>query len=109
MPKLYDVVKAAGTYRDRNGQEKTRWINCGMIVQNPESGRMSLKLDCIPVGTPTDGDVGIWFSLFDPNQQQKNQRQNLPPQSPQPYSGQQSVPSGFAPPQQEQPEDDIPF
>lgn len=74
MPKVYDVVKAAGTYQNAEGEEKTRWINCGMIVQNPESGRMSLKLDCLPVGTPTDGDVGIWFSLMEPQNRQQRKK-----------------------------------
>ena len=80
MPKVYDVVKAAGTYQNADGEEKTRWINCGMIVQNPESGRMSLKLDCLPIGTPTDGDVGVWFALMEPrSRQQKPQRRSRAP------------------------------
>ena len=59
MPKIFDVVKAAGTYTDASGQEKTRWINCGMIVKNPESGKLSLKLDSLPLGTPSEAGVGI--------------------------------------------------
>jgi hypothetical protein len=76
MPKVFDVVKAAGSYTDRSGNEKTRWINCGMIVKNPQSGKLSLRLDVVPVGVPTDSDVGMWFALMEPRQQG-----DMPPQN----------------------------
>lgn len=81
MPKLYDVVKAAGKYVDASGQEKTRWIKCGMIVKNPTSGSLSLKLDVIPIGLPTDGDIGVWFTLMQPNRDgQRARGSQVPPQ-----------------------------
>lgn len=86
MPKIFDVVKAAGTYTDASGQEKTRWINCGMIVKNPESGKLSLKLDSLPLGTPSEAGVGIWFALMEP--QQRGQ-QAQPQGQPQAYGQQQ--------------------
>jgi hypothetical protein len=91
MPKIYDVVKAMGNYTTADGQEKTRWLNCGMIIQNPDSGKVSLKLDCLPVGLPTDD--GMWFALMTP---QPRGGQRPPAQNPQ-------QPQGFRDQGQQQP------
>lgn len=76
MPKVFDVMAAAGRYTDNQGQEKTRWLNCGAVIQN-SNGNMSLILEQFPVGlTPNEQGHGIWFSLFKPQQQnQQNQPQ----------------------------------
>ena len=56
MSKKYDVVYAQ-RYQS-GGEEKTKWINCGAILQTAKGFRM--KLDTIPLGC--DG----WFALFEP-------------------------------------------
>lgn len=67
MPKILDVIASAGEYTDAEGQQKTRWIKCGMIIKNSDTGKMSMKLDCIPVGkAQQEGDHGIWFALTEP-------------------------------------------
>jgi hypothetical protein len=74
MPKIFDVVSSAGSYKNAEGEDKTRWIKCGMVVKNAESGKMSLKLDCIPVGKAQDeNDHGIWFALMEPRPYQPAQ------------------------------------
>lgn len=78
MAKLYDVVKAMGTYTDQNGQEKTRWMRCGMIIKN-QNGNVALKLDAIPL-TPPEAEGGQWFALMEPQQQGQQQGQGYPPQ-----------------------------
>ena len=58
MSKKYDVV-----YTQRytqNGEEKTKWINCGAVLETAKGFRV--KLDAIPVGF--DG----WFALFEPKE-----------------------------------------
>ena len=55
----YEVMASTGTYTDKNGQEKKRWVKCG-IVMSTKSGGLALKLETMPVGS--DG----WFSLFEP-------------------------------------------
>lgn len=59
MSVQYEVMASTGSYTDKNGQEKKRWVKCG-IVMSTKSGGLALKLEAIPVGT--DG----WFSLFEP-------------------------------------------
>lgn len=68
MPKVYDVVKAMSKYTDAQGQEKTRWLNCGVIFKNAESGKMSLKMEAIPYGLPDDQG---WFALMEPQPRQQ--------------------------------------
>jgi len=55
----YDVVANIGTYT-KDGEEKTRYMNCGIVVQNGDN--FSMKLNAVPV-TP---DWSGWFSLFKP-------------------------------------------
>jgi hypothetical protein len=94
MPKLYDVVKAMGTYTDQNGQEKTRWLNCGMIVRN-QNGNVSLKLDALPL---VPSEEGMWFALMEPKPrgetfQQPAQTQQAGFAPAQPNSGQRAAPA----------------
>ena len=55
----YEVKAKNGTYKDRNGEEKTKWHQMGVCFEN-DKGQLSLKIDSIPVGF--DG----WVSLFEP-------------------------------------------
>lgn len=63
--KQYDVVAVTGTYTDKNGVEKKRYLNCGVVIRTDKG--FSLKMECYPVG----GDG--WFMLFEPrnNTEQK--------------------------------------
>lgn len=60
--KRYDVVAITGSYVDRSGVEKRRYLNCGAVFET-EKG-LSLKLESIPVGF--DG----WFQLYEPRPEQ---------------------------------------
>lgn len=59
MSVQYEVMASTGSYTDKNGQEKKRWVKCG-IVMSTKSGGLALKMETMPVGS--DG----WFSLFEP-------------------------------------------
>lgn len=61
--KRYDVVAVTGSYTDRNGVEKRRYMNCGAVFET-EKG-LSLKIEAIPVGF--DG----WFQLYEPRTEQQ--------------------------------------
>lgn len=61
--KRYDVVAVTGSYTDRNGVEKRRYMNCGAVFET-EKG-LSLKIEAIPVGF--DG----WFQLYEPRSEQQ--------------------------------------
>lgn len=61
MPVLYEVTAAGEKYTAKDGSEKTKWIRIGTVIQT-KAGRMSLKIESIPVGW--DG----WASLTEPRQ-----------------------------------------
>ena len=54
----YEVVAKNGTYKDRNGEEKTRWLKMGVCFESDKG--LSIKIDSMPVGF--DG----WMSLMTP-------------------------------------------
>jgi len=97
MSKKYDVVAANGEYTTPEGVTKTRWLNCGVIVQT-KNGH-ALKLDCIPTRRNERGE--LWFNLFVPQQRQQTAQQAPAPASPAPQP-QQPADDGFT-------DDDIPF
>jgi hypothetical protein len=51
---LYNVAYA----QKQDNSEKSHWLNCGILIVK-EDGKMSLKLNAIPVNC--DG----WFSIFE--------------------------------------------
>ena len=55
----YDVMAATGSYKDRDGNEKKRWLKCGVIMRT-EKG-LSLKMEAMPVG-----EFNGFFALFEP-------------------------------------------
>ena len=61
--KRYDVVAVTGSYIDRNGQERRRYMNCGAVFET-EKG-LSPKLEAVPLGS--DG----WFQLCEVNSEQQ--------------------------------------
>lgn len=71
----YRVMASTGEYTDRDGQTKKRWQQCGAVFE--KDGRLSLKLESLPVGPDWSG----WFSLFEPdNDKPKPQaRRQAPP------------------------------
>jgi len=92
MSKVYDVVCSTGSYIGQDGQEKQRWMNIGAVFKN-DQGRVSIKLDAIPVRTNEKGE--LWLSCFVPKPRKQPAQVQAPRQEP---SQQQA---GF--------EDEIPF
>lgn len=70
MPVTHEIMARAGSYTDREGNEKTRWQKCGILIE--KDGKLSIKLESLPVGF--DG----WLSCFEPRQDDKPQRQSAP-------------------------------
>lgn len=70
----HDVVASNGEYSS-NGEKKKRYIKIGKAFTD-DSGRISIKLDSIPVGPEWSG----WISLYEPRHEDQPQRQQqLPP------------------------------
>lgn len=62
MHKKYDVVASTGTYTDRDGNDKKRWLKCGVVLEDNDDGRLCMKLEAMPFGPEVSG----WFSFFEP-------------------------------------------
>jgi hypothetical protein len=54
-------VATVGEYTDRDGAKKKRFANVGILFED-EQGRMSLKLDTVPVAPGWSG----WISFYPP-------------------------------------------
>lgn len=67
--KTHDAVATVGTYKDRQtGEEKKRTVNIGAVFAQ-DDGRMSLKLDTVPVSPEWSG----WVSFYPVDQTQRPQ------------------------------------
>lgn len=55
-----DIVFPSGKYIDQQGEERTSWIRCGILLETDKGKR--IKLESIPVGV---GEGGLWFSVFE--------------------------------------------
>lgn len=95
--KRYDVVAITGKYTDRQGQEKSRYLNVGAVFEN-DRGNLSMKLEALPVGTEWSG----WLQLFEPREQDGQRGRTEQRQEPQRRSA--PGPSGV-----EDYDDGIPF
>jgi hypothetical protein len=82
-----DVCFPNGSYI-KDGEEKTRWMNCGILLET-EKG-MRIKLEAIPANV---GENGMWFSVFE--------KDNKPRATSTPPATERSSPEGE--------QDNIPF
>jgi hypothetical protein len=65
MKKIKDVVYAE-KYTDRGGEEKTRYTNCGALLER-DDGSLTVKLEAIPVG------FSGWLNCYDPKPREGGQ------------------------------------
>ena len=65
--KTHDAVATVGTYKDRSGNEKKRYVNIGSVFTD-DDGRQSLKLDSVPVGPEWSG----WISFYEPKEREQS-------------------------------------
>lgn len=66
MKKIFDAVATTGTYTDKQGNEKKRYLTVGAVFEDDQN-RMSIKIESIPVGGSWNG----WVSFFTPKEQVK--------------------------------------
>ncbi|MEJ7745266.1 MAG: hypothetical protein WKF61_00625 [Luteimonas sp.] len=73
MKKTHDAVYAGEKYTDREGNEKTRYVNVGALMQR-DDGSMTMKLEAIPVG------FNGWINFYEPKPKdgEQTQRQARP-------------------------------
>ena len=62
--KIYDLVATVGTYTDKQGNEKKRYVNVGAVFEGDKG--MSMKLETLPVGPEWSG----WLSFYEPKERE---------------------------------------
>lgn len=60
MRRAFNVTFPNGTYKDKDGKEKTRWLNVGTIFISEDRKRMALKIDAVPTSKEFEG----WLNVF---------------------------------------------
>lgn len=69
--KLYNVSVPNGNYTDDQGNDKTRWLNVGAVIEN-KNGNLNLILNAIPA--PVQGqDRQSWLMNLFPVQNQQSE------------------------------------
>ena len=72
--KKYDAVATIGEYTDKQtGEKKKRYATVGTVFENDE-GKLSLKLDTIPVCPGWSG----FIQFYDPKPYEGGERQSAP-------------------------------
>lgn len=66
MPLKYEAIASVGTYKAKDGTDKTKWLKVGAVFQTKNGLR--LKLDALPVGF--DG----WLMLSEPRDAREDAR-----------------------------------
>ena len=86
MNKLYDLVVKTGSYTDRQGNEKARWLNVGSLMEKDGNKFIMLHKTFNPAGVPDlsgKGSDSVLLSKFEPKdrdqQHAAHQRQTPPP------------------------------
>lgn len=59
MKKTHDAVYAGEKYTDREGNEKTRYINIGAMFTR-DDGSQTMKLESLPIG------FNGWVNFYEP-------------------------------------------
>lgn len=79
MKKTHDAVYAGEKYTDRDGNEKTRYVNLGVLFAR-DDGSMTMKLEALPV------NFNGWINFYEPKPRdgEQPQRQERPRRAQQP-------------------------
>lgn len=101
--KIYDLAVKTGSYSDRNGETKGRYVNCGAIWEKDDGSKfITLNRTFNPAGVPNpDNKEAIILSQFDLRKKDGDK----PAQSGQQPAAPAPAPSGGA----ADFDDDIPF
>lgn len=97
----YEAVATIGRYKDRTtGEEKKHYQKVGTVFES-EDGRLSLKLDTLPVGPHWSG----YLSFFEPRPRDARPA----PERQRRSADQNGAPPPPAVPVEDDDDDDIPF
>lgn len=71
LKKTHDAVYAGEKYTDRDGNEKTRYVNVGSMFTR-DDGSLTMKLEAIPVG------FNGWVNFYEPKPKDGEQANERP-------------------------------
>jgi hypothetical protein len=76
LKKTHDAVYAGEKYTDREGNEKTRYVNVGALFAR-DDGSLTMKLESLPIG------FNGWINFYEPKErdQAQGQRSQRPQRS----------------------------
>ena len=74
MKKLYELVVCSGSYTDKDGNEKSSWLNVGSIWENNDDNQfMLLRVTFNPAAIERkNGSDCITVAMFEPKDQRSN-------------------------------------
>lgn len=59
MHKAGDLVASVGKFKDAEGREAKRWCKVGVLMRDEQTGRMSIKLEAIPICPEWSGWLAV--------------------------------------------------
>ena len=68
LKKTHDAVYAGEKYTDRDGNEKTRYVNVGALFAR-DDGSLTMKLESLPIG------FNGWINFYEPKEREGGQQQ----------------------------------
>lgn len=73
LKKTHDAVYAGEKYTDRDGNEKTRYLNVGALFERDDGSR-TMKLESLPIG------FNGWINFYEPKEREQSggQQQSRP-------------------------------
>jgi hypothetical protein len=54
-----DLLGSVGEFIDSQGRKAKRWVRCGVVMKDAGTGKMSIKLDAIPVSPNWSGWLAV--------------------------------------------------
>lgn len=82
--KVYDLAVKTGTYQDREGNTKGRWLNVGAVMQGDDGSQFAMiQRTFNPAGVPDlsgKGGESVLVSMFEPKQRDGGGQQQAPAQ-----------------------------
>jgi len=81
--KTHDLAVKTGTYTDRQGNEKGRWLNVGSVLETNDGNKvLLLNRTFNPAGVPNPEDRDtIMISMFEPRDDKQQAPKSAPRQS----------------------------
>ncbi|GAT33267.1 hypothetical protein TSACC_21680 [Terrimicrobium sacchariphilum] len=77
--RTHEVKATVGEYTDQSGAKKKRYITVGAAFTD-DQGRVSIKLESVPVSPEWSG----WLSLYPVERNGNGQQRQSPPRTPKP-------------------------